>query len=193
MTKKLFIFLLVGSLFACSDGPSKEATKLGEGIYRKGGWIYDMKELPSGKNVIPFYTVGKLSENVLTNSATSPASELGISVYFMLDKTGETKNKITSGYFEASTSDENLFKFPRCLSICPMVVEVINPDGSMEETFRANYSRPNVFRMDLQDLTLADLAYNQKKFRIRIPISMNNQNTIFEWFTFDFGDFSPKP
>ena len=193
MTKKLFIFLLVGSLFACSDGPSKEAIKLGEGIYRKGGWIYDMKELPSGKNVIPFYTVGKLSENVLTNSATSPASELGISVYFMLDKTGETKNKITSGYFEASSSDENLFKFPRCLSVCPMVVEVINPDGSLAETFRANYSRPNVFRMDLQDLTLADLAYNQKKFRIRIPISMNNQNTIFEWFTFDFGDFSPKP
>ena len=28
------------------------------------GWIYDMKELPSGKDVIPFYTVGTLSTNV---------------------------------------------------------------------------------------------------------------------------------
>lgn len=193
MRRSLLLFFSSLIFIQCSDAPSKEAIKLGEGIYRKAGWIYDMKELPSGKNVIPFYTVAKLSDNVLINSATKPPTELGISVYFMLDKSGENKNKIVSGFFEASTNQEDLFKFPRCLSVCPMIVEVLNTEGSVTETFRTNYSRPNVFKMDLQDVNLADLAYNQKKFRIRVPISMNNQNTIFEWFTFDFSGFSPNP
>ena len=46
------------------------------------------------------------------------------------------------------------------------------------------YSRPNVFRMDAEDLVLANLANAEKKIRLRIPVSRNNQNTTFEWFDF---------
>ena len=51
------------------------------------------------------------------------------------------------------------------------------------------YSRPNVFRMDAEDLVLADLASAENKVRLRIPVSRNNQNTTFEWFDFDFAGF----
>lgn len=178
-------------LTACGSDSSSKAEKLGEGIYKKEGWIFDMKELPSGKNVIPFYTIGKLSSNVLTNAVTAPPSEMGITLYFSLDKKGENKQKIVSGFFESTATDESLFKFPRCLSICPLMIEIINSDGSIESS-KMTYSRPNVFKMEMEDLVLADLAYNQRKIRIRIPVSKNNQNTIFEWFEFDFAGFSTE-
>lgn len=187
----LYLLLSILFLIACGNETSSKAVKLGEGIYKKEGWIYDMKELPSGKNVIPFYTIGKLSSNVLTNAVTAPVSEMGITLYFTLDKQGENKQKIVSGYFESTATDENLFKFPRCLSICPLMVEVINEDGTLTSS-KMTYSRPNVFKMEMEDLVLADLAYNQRKLRIRIPISKNNQNTIFEWFEFDFAGFSAE-
>lgn len=189
---QIAILFLLFIAYSCADAkPAGEIEKLGEGIYKRSGWIYDMKELPSGKNVIPFYTVGKLSDNTLQNSATSPASEMGITLYFVVSKEGATKNEITSGYFESTSTDSNLFKFPRCLSVCPLVVEVIGVDGAVE-TLKSSYSRPNVFKMEMEDLKLSDLAKAQKKIRIRIPISINNQNTIFEWFLFDLKDFSVK-
>lgn len=185
----LISFLILVS--CAGDGSKANVKKLADGVYQKEGWIYDMKELPSGKNVIPFYTVGTLSTNVLTNSFTNPPSEMGITLYFMLDKAGDNKKKITSAYLESTATDENLFKFPRCLSICPVTVEILNPDGSATE-IKTSYSRPNVFRMDIEDTVLNDLAANQSKVRMRIPVSRNNQNTTFEWFDFDFAGYTPE-
>lgn len=182
----LIAFLL---LISCAgEGDKKNIKKLADGVYQKEGWIYDMKELPSGKDVIPFYTVGTLSTNVLENYFTNPPAQMGVTLYFVLDKKGKNKNQITSAYLESTASDESLFKFPRCLSICPVNIEILNPDGSVEES-KMTYSRPNVFRMDSEDLVLAQLANAEKKIRLRIPVSRNNQNTTFEWFDFDFTGF----
>ncbi|MGB1449358.1 MAG: hypothetical protein ACPG8F_05895 [Flavobacteriaceae bacterium] len=185
---------VVGFLILAScggKGAKADVQQLADGVYQKQGWIYDMKELPSGKNVIPFYTVGKLSSNVLSNSFTNPPSEMGITLYFVLDKEGENKNRITSAYLESTASDENLFKFPRCLSVCPISLEIMNADGSIEEA-KTSYSRPNVFRMDIEDDILNALAISQRKLRMRIPVSRNSQNTTFEWFDFDFEGFTPE-
>jgi len=179
-------------LTSCAGDNSKaNIEKLADGVFKKNGFIYDMKELPSGKNVIPFYTIGKLSDNVLSNSFTKPASEMGITLYFSLDKKGKNKNEIISAYLESTTTDESLFKFPRCLSVCPINVEVFNSDGSIETT-KTMYARPNVFKMELEDMVLAELAKKQQKIRLRIAISRNNQNTTFEWFDFDLSGFTPE-
>lgn len=176
----------------CVENESKEKLeKLADGVYKREGWIYDMKELPSGKNVIPFYTIGKLSENILSNYFTDPPSEMGITLYAVLDKRGENKNKITSIYLESTISNQDLFKFPRCLSVCPISIEVTMDDGSVNP-IKVTYSRPNVFKMELEDLILNPSLLEQRKVRMRIPISRNNQNTTFEWFEFDFAGFMPK-
>ena len=193
MNKSYFIALLsVAVVLGSCAGNSKKtnAKKLADGVYQKEGWIYDMKELPSGKEVIPFYTVGTLSTNVLENYFTNPPSQMGITIYFVVDKKGENKNKVVSAYLESTASDESLFKFPRCLSICPINIEILNDDNTITES-KMKYSRPNVFRMDVEDQVLVDLATAQSKVRLRVPISRNNQNTTFEWFDFDFSGFSP--
>lgn len=189
-TSHLFSILIAFFLLiSCAgEGDKKNIKKLADGVYQKEGWIYDMKELPSGKDVIPFYTVGTLSTNVLENYFTNPPAQMGVTLYFVLDKKGKNKNQITSAYLESTASDESLFKFPRCLSICPVNIEILNPNGSVEES-KMTYSRPNVFRMDTEDLVLAQLANAEKKIRLRIPVSRNNQNTTFEWFDFDFTGF----
>lgn len=189
-TSHLFSILIAFFLLiSCAgEGDKKNIKKLADGVYQKEGWIYDMKELPSGKDVIPFYTVGTLSTNVLENYFTNPPAQMGVTLYFVLDKKGKNKNQITSAYLESTASDESLFKFPRCLSICPVNIEILSPDGSVEES-KMTYSRPNVFRMDTEDLVLAQLANAEKKIRLRIPVSRNNQNTTFEWFDFDFTGF----
>ena len=189
-TTHLFSILIAFFLLiSCAgEGGKKNIKKLADGVYQKEGWIYDMKELPSGKDVIPFYTVGTLSTNVLENYFTNPPAQMGVTLYFVLDKKGKNKNQITSAYLESTASDESLFKFPRCLSICPVNIEILNPNGSVEES-KMTYSRPNVFRMDTEDLVLAQLANAEKKIRLRIPVSRNNQNTTFEWFDFDFTGF----
>ena len=193
MKTSYFITLLsiVVVLSSCAgDSEKTNVKKLADGVYQKEGWIYDMKELPAGKEVIPFYTVGTLSTNVLENYFTNPPSQMGITLYFVLDKKGENKNKIVTAYLESTASDESLFKFPRCLSICPVNIEIMNQDGTVTES-KMTYSRPNVFRMDAEDLVLAGLASAENKVRLRIPVSRNNQNTTFEWFDFDFAGFSP--
>ena len=193
MKKSYFIALLSVAVVLGSCAGNSEKTnvkKLADGVYQKEGWIYDMKELPSGKEVIPFYTVGTLSTNVLENYFTNPPSQMGITIYFVVDKKGENKNKVVSAYLESTASDESLFKFPRCLSICPINIEILNDDNTITES-KMKYSRPNVFRMDVEDQVLVDLATAQSKVRLRVPISRNNQNTTFEWFDFDFSGFSP--
>jgi len=193
--KKLFTLLSLSILLFLSscagDGSKTNSKKLADGVFQKNGFIYDMKELPSGKNVIPFYTIGKLSSNVLSNSFTNPPTEMGISLYFSLNKKGENKNEIISAYLESTSTDQTLFKFPRCLSVCPITIEVFKADGTTE-TLKTMYARPNVFKMELEDLVLADLAEQQQKIRMRIAISRNNQNTTFEWFDFDLSGFSKE-
>ena len=193
--KKLFTLLSLSILLFLSscagDGAKTNSKKLADGVFQKNGFIYDMKELPSGKNVIPFYTIGKLSSNVLSNSFTNPPTEMGISLYFSLNKKGENKNEIISAYLESTSTDQTLFKFPRCLSVCPITIEVFKADGSTE-TLKTMYARPNVFKMELEDLVLADLAEQHQKIRMRIAISRNNQNTTFEWFDFDLSGFSKE-
>lgn len=174
-----------------SNTSSDKIEKLADGVFKKEGWIYDMKELPSGKNVIPFYTIGKLSSNTLLNYFTDPPSEMGITLYAILDKKGENKNKITAIHLESTASDENLFKFPRCLSVCPIIVEIIQANGTVVET-KTTYSRPNVFKMELEDKVLREMLIANNSIRMRIPISRNNQNTTFEWFEFDFSGFTQK-
>ena len=168
----------------------KQAQKLADGVYQKEGWIYDMKELPSGKDVIPFYIVGTLSTNVLKTISLTLLHKWALPFILFWTKKGANKNKIVSAYLESTASDESLFKFPRCLSVCPVTIEIINEDGSVEES-KMTYSRPNVFRMDAEDGVLTDLANAQKKVRLRIAVSRNNQNTTFEWFDFDFAGFKP--
>ena len=193
--KKLLTLLSLSILLFLSscagDGSKTNSKKLADGVFQKNGFIYDMKELPSGKNVIPFYTIGKLSSNVLSNSFTNPPTEMGISLYFSLNKKGENKNEIISAYLESTSTDQTLFKFPRCLSVCPITIEVFKADGTTE-TLKTMYARPNVFKMELEDLVLADLAEQQQKIRMRIAISRNNQNTTFEWFDFDLSGFSKE-
>lgn len=194
MKKEIVFSVLLGVflLGSCAGESSKtNLKKLADGVYQKEGWIYDMKELPSGKNVIPFYTIGTLSKNVLSNSFTNPPSEMGITLYFTLDKAGENKNTIVSAYLESTATNEDLFKFPRCLSVCPLTIEINQPDGSVTEK-KTSYSRHNVFRMDIEDDLLNGLAENEAKVRIRIPVSRNNQNTTFEWFDFNFVGFTPE-
>ena len=178
MKKSYFIALLSVTvvLGSCAGNNEKRnAKKLADGVYQKEGWIYDMKELPSGKDVIPFYTVGTLSTNVLENYFTNPPAQMGITLYFVLDKKGENKNKIVSAYLESTASDESLFKFPRCLSICPVNIEIINADGSRVES-KMTYSRPNVFKRlnELIDYTSegihtsgGTLILNKRKLRVR--------------------------
>mgnify|MGYP007043465230 CR=1 FL=1 len=187
----LSLTILIFMASCAGDNSKANIEKLADGVFKKNGFIYDMKELPSGKNVIPFYTIGKLSSNVLSNSFTNPPSEMGITLYFSLDKKGDNKNEIISAYLESTATDESLFKFPRCLSVCPITIEVINVNGTTE-TIKTMYNRPNVFKMELEDLVLADLAKKQQKIRMRIAVSRNNQNTTFEWFDFDFTGFSPE-
>ena len=185
----LSILLFLSS--CAGDGAKTNSKKLADGVFQKNEFIYDMKELPSGKNVIPFYTIGKLSSNVLSNSFTNPPTEMGISLYFSLKKKGENKNEIISAYLESTSTDQTLFKFPRCLSVCPITIEVFKADGTTE-TLKTMYARPNVFKMELEDLVLAGLAEQQQKIRMRIAISRNNQNTTFEWFDFDLSGFSKE-
>lgn len=192
MKNIFFTLSILVFMVSCGNNTSGEKVeKLADGVYKKEGWIYDMKELPSGKNVIPFYTVGKLSSNTLLNYFTDPPSEMGITLIATLDKQGENKNKITAIHLQSTASDENLFKFPRCLSVCPINVEIIQADGTVVET-KTSYSRPNVFKMELEDLVLRDLLKANNAIRMRVPISRNNQNTTFEWFDFDFSGFTNK-
>ena len=187
----LIAVVLLPTVNCGSNTSSDKIEKLADGVFKKEGWIYDMKELPSGKNVIPFYTIGKLSSNTLLNYFTDPPSEMGITLYAILDKKGENKNKITAIHLESTASDENLFKFPRCLSVCPIIVEIIQANGTVVET-KTTYSRPNVFKMELEDKVLREMLIANNSIRMRIPISRNNQNTTFEWFEFDFSGFTQK-
>lgn len=188
-----FLSLLV--ITSCSSSSSGDKAKeLAPGVYQQGSWIFDLKELPNGNDIIPFYTIGTLSTNVIRSVAKDDQQlplEMGVSVYFKLGKKGEDKDKIIGGYFESTATNPDYFNFPRCLSICPVNIEIIDAQGAIT-TSKATYSRPNNFKMDMEDLVLADLVQSKQRIRLRIPISINKQNTTFEWFEFDFSGFTPE-
>lgn len=188
-------FALLFFIISCSGSSSAEKAKeLAPGVYQQGSWIFDMKELPNGKDIIPFYTIGTLSTNVIRSVSTDGQQlplEMGVSIYFKLGKKGEDKNKIVGGYFESTATNPEYFNFPRCLSVCPVNVEIIDAQGGVN-TSKATYSRPNNFKMDMEDLVLADLVQQKQRIRLRIPVSINKQNTTFEWFEFDFTDFTAE-
>ena len=117
--------------------------------------------------------------------------EMGVTIYFKLGKGGEDKDKIIGGYLESTSTNPDYFNFRRCLSICPVNIEIIDAQGGIT-TSKATYSRPNSFKMDMEDTVLGDLVQTNQRIRLRIPVSINKQNTTFEWFDFDFTTFTPE-
>lgn len=188
-----FVVFLI--LVGCSGSTSSEKAKeLAPGVYQQGNWIFDLKELPNGKDIIPFYTIGTLSTNVIrsvSNDGQQLPLEMGVSIYFKLGKKGDDKGKIIGGYLESTATNPDHFNFPRCLSICPVNVEIIDAQGGIT-TSKATYSRPNNFKMDMEDMVLADLVKGKQRIRLRIPVSINKQNTTFEWFEFDLTGFTSE-
>ena len=66
-----FIFVLFLLITSCSgSGNGIKAKKIGDGIYEQGGWIFDLKQLTNGDDIVPYYTVGKLSSNVISSTAS---------------------------------------------------------------------------------------------------------------------------
>tara|TARA_B100000767_G_scaffold265703_1_gene282075 strand:- start:1979 stop:2572 length:594 start_codon:yes stop_codon:yes gene_type:complete len=186
--------ILLGFFFVafCSgiNNSDIKAKKIGNGIYEQAGWFFDLKQLPTGEDIVPYFTVMKLSANTIkAQSLDGNPTEMGIIINFKVGKSGSDKNVITGVYIESSAFDESNFKFPVCLSICPLKIEIQSEIGGIEE-IKSSYSRSNVFRMQLEDDVLSDLALKRCKIRIRIPVSVNTANTLFEWFELDLSDFT---
>lgn len=184
------IFIL---MISCSGNKqSSKATKIAPGVYEQAGWIFDLKKLPTGEDIVPYFTVAKLSTNTIKATLTDgSAIEMGVTVNFKIGKSGSDKGNIVGIYFESTASNENEFKFPRCLSICPVNVEIIDANQGIIES-KTTYSRNNVFQMQLEDEILNGLALEKKSVRVRIPVSILNRNTTFEWFTLDLTDYSAE-
>tara|TARA_B100000767_G_scaffold270734_1_gene295029 strand:- start:17031 stop:17621 length:591 start_codon:yes stop_codon:yes gene_type:complete len=182
----IVFFLLISS---CSgSGNGIKAKKIGDGVYEQRGWIFDLKQLPDGEDIVPYYTVGKLSSNVI--SSTGPDGsviEMGVTFNFKIGKNGSDEGKITGAYFESTSTNEDEFKFPRCLSICPINIEILDSLGTVQT--KSKYSRNNVFQMQIEDDVINKLALERKVIRVRIPVSARKQNTTFEWFNMDFSDY----
>ncbi|PTM01746.1 MAG: hypothetical protein DA394_03160 [Candidatus Arcticimaribacter sp.] len=185
----VFILVLVSS---CSGSKSSgKAQEIAQGVYEQAGWIFDMKQLPTGEDIVPYFVLGKLSTNTIkANVQDDSIIEMGVTANFKIGKKGSDKGNIVGVYFESTATNENEFKFPRCLSICPVNIEIVNANGEITVS-KATYSRSNVFQMQLEDDVLNTLALEMKKIRVRIPVSIQNKNTTFEWFAIDLSGFNP--
>mgnify|MGYP000008436818 FL=1 len=186
----LVIILVLTS--SCSGTNSNgKAQEIAQGVYEQAGWIFDMKQLPSGEDIVPYFILGKPSTNTIKASVEGGSDfEMGITVNFKIGKSGSDKGNILGIYFESTATNENDFKFPRCLSVCPVNIEIINIDGGVA-TSKTTYSRSNVFQMQLEDEVLNALATEKKKIRVQIPVSIQNKNTTFEWFAIDLSGYNP--
>jgi hypothetical protein len=186
------IFVLFLLITSCSgSGNGIKAKKIGDGIYEQGGWIFDLKQLPNGDDLVPYYTVGKLSSNVISSTVPDGSVvEMGVTFNFKVGKDGSDQGKIIGAYFESTSSNEDEFKFPRCLSICPINIEIL--DSLEIVKTKSKYARNNVFQMQLQDDVMYKLAIDRKVIRVRIPISARKQNTTFEWFKMDLSDYTSE-
>ena len=191
--KKTSLILLGFFLVSYCSGinnSNMKANKIGDGVYEQAGWFFDLKQLPTGEDIAPYFTVGKLSDNTIkAKSLDGIPIEMGITINFKVGKSSSDKNEIMGVYIESSAVNESNFKFPRCLSICPIRIEIQSEIGWIEEII-SSYSISNVFEMRLEDSILNDLALNRSKIRIRIPVSVNTANTTFEWFELDLSDFT---
>ena len=185
----IVLFLLISS---CSgSGNGIKAKKIGDGVYEQGSWIFDLKQLPNGEDIAPYYTVGKLSSNVIFSPGTDcSVIEMGVTFNFKIGKDGSDKGKIIGAYFESTSTNEDEFKFPRCLSICPVNIEILDSLGTVKT--KSMYSRNNVFQMQLEDDVINKLALEGKVIRVRIPVSARNQNTTFELFKMDLSDYTSE-
>ncbi len=185
----IVLFLLISS---CSgSGNGIKAKKIGDGVYEQGSWIFDLKQLPNGEDIAPYYTVGKLSSNVIFSTGTDGSViEMGVTFNFKIGKDGSDKGKIIGAYFESTSTNEDEFKFPRCLSICPVNIEILDSLGTVKT--KSMYSRNNVFQMQLEDDVINKLALEGKVIRVRIPVSARNQNTTFELFKMDLSDYTSE-
>ena len=185
----IVLFLLISS---CSgSGNEIKAKKIGDGVYEQGNWIFDLKQLPNGEDIAPYYTVGKLSSNAISSTGSDGSViEMGVTFNFKIGKDGSDEGKIIGAYFESTSTNEDEFKFPRCLSICPINIEILDSPGTIQT--KAMYSRNNVFQMQLEDDVINKLALERKVIRVRIPISARKQNTTFEWFSMDMSDYTSE-
>ena len=185
----VLILVLVSS---CSGSKSSgKAQEIAQGVYEQAGWIFDMKQLPTGEDIVPYFVIGKLSTNTIkANVQDGSIIEMGVTANFKIGKKGSEKGKIVGVYFESTATNENDFKFPRCLSICPVNIEIVDANGGITVS-KATYSRSNVFQMQLEDDVLNTLALEMKKIRVRIPVSIQNKNTTFEWFAIDLSGYNP--
>ena len=186
----LVLILVLAS--SCSGTNSNgKAQEIAHGVYEQAGWIFDMKQLPSGEDIVPYFILGKPSTNTIKVTVEGGSViEMGVTVNFKIGKSGSDKGNILGVYFESTATNENDFKFPRCLSVCPVNIEIINIDGGVA-TSKTTYSRSNVFQMQLEDEVLNALATEKKKIRVQIPVSIQNKNTTFEWFAIDLSGYNP--
>ncbi len=177
---------------SCSGSKSiGKAQKISQGVYEQAGWIFDMKQLPTGEDIVPYFVLGKLSTNTIkANVQDGSIIEMGVTANFKIGKKGLDKGNIVGVYFESTATNENDFKFPRCLSICPVNIEIVDANGGITVS-KATYSRSNVFQMQLEDDVLNALALEKRKIRVRIPVSIQNKNTTFEWFAIDLSGYNP--
>ena len=185
----VLILVLVSS---CSGSKSSgKAQEIAQGVYEQAGWIFDMKQLPTGEDIVPYFVLGKISTNIIkANVQDGSIIEMGVTANFKIGKKGSDKGNIVGVYFESTAMNENEFKFPRCLSVCPVNIEIIDANGGITVS-KATYSRSNVFQMQLEDDVLNTLALEMKKIRVRIPVSIQNKNTTFEWFAIDLSGYNP--
>ena len=177
---------------SCSGSKSiGKAQEISQGVYEQAGWIFDMKQLPTGEDIVPYFVLGKLSTNIIkANVQDGSIIEMGVTANFKIGKSGSDKGNIVGVYFESTATNENEFKFPSCLSVCPVNIEIIDANGGITLS-KATYSRSNVFQMQLEDDVLSALALEMKKIRVKIPVSIQNKNTTFEWFAIDLSGYNP--
>ncbi len=189
MEKKLLILLFIGVAFcySCSSSTSTKAKEISEGVYRQSDWVFDLKKL-DGKDIVPYYTVSKSSDNAITTEGSKLQSRVKIS--FKINKGSEAKGEILGIYFESTVKDENKFKFPRCLSVCPVNIEILSEAGITRS--KSFYNRNNVFQMQMVDEVIKEFVLSRKNIRVRIPVSIDNQNTTFKWFEFDLSNYTSK-
>ena len=83
----LLLTLITGTSCSGTNSSAVKAKKIGVGVYEQAGWFFDLKQLPTGDDIVHYYTVGKLSDNTI--SATNPdgsSIEMGIAIYFKVGK-----------------------------------------------------------------------------------------------------------
>ena len=188
---KIKLFFLIVCLFFSCENYTKDKIEISDGVYLINDWIYDLKKSDNSDFKISFYTIGKISSTKFNAISVKNSKENvmhGIGLYFKYDKEGENKDQIIGAFFKNTSMDSTEFKFPNCLNICPLKVLVYENDKYIE--LKGSYSTSNSFVMELKDKVLIDLLEAKKKIRVRIPISINNKNTVFEFFEFDLSDYN---